>query len=226
MKSIKIIIFLIINTSVFSQLTDTTCLNARWISVSPTIRNEFLFPQDNENNIFFKILELAVIEKIHLYWKPTCYESNEKYFLDYIKYQKDTIHGCKDCIIYENWIELKINFDFLSNHLGEDSLIIDKNGNSQLAYPPSIVWNFDINKIKQVKIKEDNIYLKEIDNVDFVVSEIGFEIQNYNYETKIFWIDMKELNWAMKMEPVYNWYSRLLKRDYRGFQYAQKSCYQ
>ena len=226
MKAITICILFIIHSSVFAQLTDTTCLSSRWISVSPSIRNEFLFPQDIESNIFFKILELAVNEKIDLYWKPSCNESDDKYILNHIKFQKDTIHGCKGCITIENWIELSINFDMLTNHIGEDSVIIDNEGNPQLAYPPTIYCNFDINKIKHVKIKEDNIYIKEIDNVDFTVAEIGFEIQCYNCGTNVFWVDMKELNWAMKMEPVFDWYTRLIKRDYRGFQYAQKSCYE
>lgn len=36
---------------------------------------------------------------------------------------------------------------------------------------------------------------------------------------------MKELNWAMKMETVFNRYNRLIKRDYREFKYAQKSSF-
>jgi hypothetical protein len=226
MKVYIIWTFILMNSFLFSQLTDTTCLKSRWISITPSTRNEFLFPEDNENNIFFKILELAVNEKIDLYWKFSCDDSSEKYILPHIKFQKDTIHVCKGCLINQNWIELIISFDLLSNNIGEDSIIIDEKGEPKLAYPPTLHWNFDINSIKHVIIKEDNIYIKEIDNVDFTVSEIGFEIQSYNTEAKIFWVDMKELKWAMKMEPVYIWYNRLIKRDYRGFQYAQKSCYE
>jgi hypothetical protein len=227
MKSITFIIFLGLSLKAICQLTDTTCLNTRWISVTPSIRNEFLFPKDEVNNIFLKLIDLAVIEKIDFYWKESCETTSKvKFILPHITLQKDTVRGCKGCLFSEYWMEFKVDFDMLLNHLGEDSIIIDINGNQKLAFPSSLNWNFNMSSINCIKIKEEKVYIKEIDDEDFFVSEIGFEIQNHLGETQIFWIDMRELIFAMKTEPIFSWFIRLLKRDYTGFQYAQESCFQ
>ncbi len=227
MKSIKIIIFLIINTSVFSQLTDTTCLNARWLKISPSKKNDYLFPLDVLNNTFIDLLDLAVKDKIHFYW----YNQNslqQKISPTIFNFEIDSLnsHNFKNISHKENQtLKLKFGYKLLENSQGEDSVFVDTDGTTKLYQPPMIECNFKLYSVNTIKIKEELVYIEERDTMDYVVSSIGYVLGNFIQGYKTFWIDMDELTLAMKTEPVKNWFILLRLRNYYGFQYAQQSCY-
>ncbi len=225
MKSL-IIIFFFLPFLVVSQLSDTTCIKYRWISLKPTAENEDIFLLDsnvnNDIDLVHTIKRLVEDRKVFIYDQNTGPFGMEGWY--YIDYDKEREKMLDDSLSHNKYFELKIRaINPLINVYGQDSL--DSNGH--YAYPPDRIYVFPARESDEIRIKEERVFNDSLDSYEFIPVGLSFyfeKSENFRGHEK-FWVDLKELFENLENPEKYPWYSAIRNKEYQGFQYMQVSCY-
>lgn len=216
-----------------AQLTDTTCIKSRWISIKSNENNKPLFsPLEDGSHVLFFIKDLMESGKI---WQLQC---NNPYFNELSKnWMKDEWTTKEEVAEYDTVFADKSSKQFyivcpesttpLSNMYGEDSVYKDDGGNEYYVYPIRTSYYIDTEKFSEIIIQEDRIFNEEKNVFEFQTVQIGFIFDNKGglRFNDLYWLEFPELCNQLESKGFYKWSKFLKEKKYLGFQYAQKSCY-
>lgn len=229
MKTVFLLIFLFILKSVFSQITDTTCIKSRWLALKNDKNNQALFDTskiEGSLNIYETIRELALTNKLKIYdFAPHNDYNNEwdKVELNYFGVNCNSVDNQYESS-KTDFFEIKIlSISPLINIYGEDSVSFGKDGNVYYKYPPPNYYRFNLGDVKVLRIKEEKI-ISDSGLNEFKPVSLSFYIERNGKTRDLFWIDLEELFSLMKNKTKPKWYKTLVDRNYSGFQYMQTAC--
>lgn len=224
---------LLIHSFISAQLTDTTCIKSRWISVKPNEINKPLFsPLEDGSHVLFFIKGL--LESDSLTQWTTIYPYFHELAWNWAKYdvisqneidRVDTIFADKTSKQF--YIVLPEETTPFANMYGEDSIRQGDDGKSYFIYPHRTVYHIDTEKHLEIVIQEDRVFDKKNNMYYFEPVRIGF-LENNDWGNNfddLFWIDVKDLCNKLEQKEFIKWSKFLKEKKYKGFQYAQKSCY-
>ncbi len=201
--------------NVNAQLTDTTCIKTRWISLKNTSQNNLIFKNlYSSNTIFNELTELINNGSISVYKEIEGYQNRSKD----ANLETDTSAKLKD-----NNLHYRLNIQSASpflNSYGEDS-IAKVNGVPHYVYPIANVITFNLNEITEIRIRENRI--EKMKNV-FEPDGIGFVTTTNGIEKEIFWISFSNLTNSITRNENINWCNSIKNKQYSGFQYFQIPC--
>lgn len=113
----------------------------------------------------------------------------------------------------------------LANQFGLDSTIMYVDGTLGIIYPPSKKYSFSIFDLSEIRIKEEMTFNIKKNKYEFQPVAMSFAIVRNGIECELFWIDLNEFFANMKNKNEYEWMQVITKKEYKGFQYRQISCY-
>lgn len=212
-----------------AQLTDTTCLKSRWLAVKNNKQNHPLF-QVNLDRIDESLLGQVkyFAEKNLLNIYSARYDFNERQSWYAIPeserhidlYQNDTLVTRK-----LDYFKISIQMDVpLNDEYGEPMIVELPDGTQSYLYPAPEVYEFTMNDIVEIRIKEMRADPKS-SSEKFEISGFSF-CHNFNgIITELFWVDAIEFKRLLTSDH-YAWYNFLFKNQYTGFQFMQTSCYE
>jgi len=201
--------------NVNSQLTDTTCIKTRWISLKNTSQNNLLFNNlYTDKTIFEELKKLVENGTVSIYNEVEGYQNREKWTS--IKTDTSSKH-LENSFQYLFKIPSSIP---LLDMFGEDSIKI-VNGISHYVYPKSEIITFNLSEIKEIRIRENKV--PNTKN-EFTPVGIGFVSTSIGIQKEIFWVYFNNLSENVKLKENINWCSSIKNKQYSGFQYFQISC--
>lgn len=235
MRKLIILVLLFPSTS-FGQLTDTTCIQLRWLALKQTAVNKDVFLLDSKWNdsldLVFTIKRLVESDKLNIYKQNEgprgSYGVKSWYYIDYDQemeeYRKDTSSfWAKD-----PYFEITVQSDVpLTDEYGDPVVITLPDGTQEYRYPAPDIYVFPSKECDEIRIKENRIYNESTKNYEFVAVGLSFYFSGGRYSRghEIFWVDLNELFSTLENKSSYPWYTALINRNYQGFQYMQVSCY-
>ena len=196
-----------------AQLTDTTCVKTRWISLKNTSQNNLIFKNlYSSNTIFNELTELINNGSISVYKEIEGYQNRSKD----ANLETDTSSKLNN-----NSFQYRLNIPSdlpLANSKGEDS-IIKLNGVNQYVYPVAKVITFNLAEITEIRVRENRV-----DKNEYVPDGIGFVTKTDGIEKELFWIYFENLTNRITNKENINWCNSIKNKKYSGFQYFQISC--
>lgn len=221
---------LLIHSFISAQLTDTTCIKSRWISLKPNEINKPLFsPLEDGTHLLFFLKGLLENGKLtggicgYHYFNEIALSS-----VRYDHYSKEEVAGF-DTVFSDNsskqfYIVCPESTTPLSNMYGEDSVYQD--GSDLIyVYPTKTCYHIDTEKFTEILIQEERIVNEKTKEYIFQPTLIGFVMKSYWGYGDLFWVDLEELCKQLESKGFYQWSKFIKENKYSGFQYAQKSCY-
>ncbi|MDX1651601.1 MAG: hypothetical protein R3277_03855 [Brumimicrobium sp.] len=228
MKSLIIFIFFLPLFGL-SQLTDTTCIKYRWISLKPNQVNADIFLLDSNINKKFDLVhvikDLVENDKLNIYDQNSGpFGLNGWYKIDYDEELEKMLNDSLEGWGFDYYFQKGLNSDRpLINVYGEDS--ISKDGD--YVYPATKFYTFPSSECDEIRVKEKRVYSDSLQGYHFIPVGLSFYFGPGKYWRghEKFWVDIDELFDALENPSKYPWYKALKEKDYRGFQYMQTSCY-
>lgn len=216
-----------------SQLTDTTCVQSKWIALKPIEVNKDIFQLDASDNNSFDLVKtikrLVESNKLKIYNQIAGPKGNQIW--NYIDYNSELEHLSKDDLnIQKNpYFEITTFIDLpLPNQYGEDSIVINPDGTILTVYPTPKTYVFPAKECDEIRIKEDRVFNKSTKQYEFKPVGLSFYFNDNNIqkEHEMFWVDLNDLFSVLDNKNQYPWYNAIVNKKYQGFQYMQVSCYE
>jgi len=211
----------------FSQLTDTTCIQSRWIALKPTTANKLLFSSES-TNIFQVIKQLTQQEKLPIYKQDNKSRGTipwrEVYYLHEIRFRLlDTTEEEKD-----PYFEYLFQSDtpFLDEY-GDPVITVNPDGTETFTYPHARREAYSIEDFNEIRLKEVRIYNTKTNQYIFQPIAISFYAGTDKVYggRELFWVDLNQLFQVLDNKENYPWYTAIINKQYQGFQYMQTSCF-
>jgi hypothetical protein len=229
MKNLLLSIFFFICLFSEAQLTDTTCIKTRWISVKQNDDNKELFSNlEDGSNILFFIKKLVESNIMNIYDEDNSYiRKGEWYRIPNVKYEvnpqsKDTLYTDSISGRFKIYHE---STSPLINVYGEDSTIMYDGSTILAVYPPKKYYYINIDEIDEIRIKESRVFDKKIDEFKFIPTGLSFSMNHDGYRKELFWVDLNDLLPLLESKGYIKWMEFVKNKKYIGFQYLQSSCY-
>ncbi len=233
----KIIVLLLLFLPCFgiAQLTDTTCISARWIALSPTEKNATIFGLDStlaeEADLIRVIQRFVENNELRNYREEKDPNGNHEWY--FIDYQKELHNAIDDT---NNWDDWRPYFTMyrpqpdipIVDEFGEPMTMFNPaTGFEEYVYPTREVYYFATKQIDEIRIKEKRILNPSTNQYEFVPVGLSFYFKSDEFYSgyEVFWVDLRELFKIIDEKNKYPWYKTLSKKEYQGFQYMQVSCY-
>ena len=212
-----------------SQITDTTCIESRWISIKPMEANKNIFLQNEKDTVdlVYTLKKLVENEKINTYNQSHAPELNRNIKTLFNFDFRDSY--CEDAKYpsSESYYEIiqKSKEPYLTMYL-EDSVIISPDGTETIVYPPPVVYPFMTREFNEIRIKESRVYNESLKRYEFIPVGLSIYYGEYTYHPnyKMFWVDIEELFNAIEEKDKYPWYEAIKNKEYQGFQFMQTPC--
>lgn len=216
----------------FGQLTDTTCIKSRWISLKPNDFNKDIFLIDSTLNdsldIVYVIKRLVENRQLKIYNQNSGTRGTFGWY--YIDYNKEIEENTRDSMISNKDPYFQISqpsYYPLVDEYGEPKVVKLTNGTYGIEYPPPTIYVFQLSNCDEIRIKEDRVYNESTKQFEFKPVGISFYFKGDKYKRgrEKFWVDLNELFVALNNKENYPWYNAISNKRYQGFQYMQVSCY-
>src|SRR5690554_1702185 len=236
MKNIFSFILIAISLNGNSQISDTSCIESRWISIKPIQANKNIFLQNMDKadsvDLVFIIKSLVEQEKMNIYKHKHSSHVNSNIRSWFNVDQRVSVCEKENDVIKlpfsEPYFEI-IGYPvdpYMNSNFG-DSVVISPDGKITKVYPPPyIIESLQARYCDEIRIKESRIYNKKSKRYEFV--PVGLSIikkqPSYSDQFKIFWVDLEELFNTVSEKDKYPWYNALKNKEYQGFQYMQVPC--
>ncbi len=225
-----------------SQLTDTTCIQSRWIAIKHTTFNSDLFlvnsDVDDSLDIVYTIKRLVEDHKLKIYNQNDAPSGKLEWY--YIDYDEELERNLRDSSRWNDnpYFEIAHQPDEpLKNMYGEDSVVQhivgdvfthgDKYVTYVTIYPPAIFYVFPSRECDEIRIKEDRFFNDVTKQYEFKPVGLSFYFRGYGFYRghEKFWVDLNDLFAVLENKNQYPWYNAIVNKKYQGFQYMQVSCY-
>lgn len=218
------------------QLTDTTCIQSRWLALKPTDINKDIFLIDSRYNdsldLVFTIKRLVDSDKINIYNQNSSPGSNSDInswnFIDYNKELEENIKDTLDYWAKDPYFQITVQSDYpMVDEYGNPMLHKNPDGTQEYMYPLPDIYIFPGKECDEIRIKENRIYNESTKKYEFVAVGLSFYFSGSRYYRghEKFWVDLSELFNALEYKTNYPWYNAIINKSYQGFQYMQVSCY-
>ena len=211
----------------FGQVSDTSCISARWISLKNDEFNRGIFGQDSVSvesiEMVSVIRRLVEAKKLNLYSSSGApgEKSQMSIFshLDIVTWYNNEIDSASQ---YDPFFEIAIESDYpLVDEYGEPIIVELPDGTQAFKYPPPTITRYTSGDCDEIRIKEKKTIGLKSNHVTFEPVAICFVVQG----KEIFWIDLKEFWSALDPKSSFTWKDKISNKEYVGFQYMQRSCY-
>ena len=213
-------------------MTDTTCIQARWIACKPIEANSAMFPfaKDSiEKHDMVRIIkELVESNKMNIYSRNEGFNGTRGW--NYIDYNSEIDKRKKDSLIWDKdpYFEIWVQSDMpLVDEYGDPVIRNTDDGFQQYVYPPAEVYVFATIECSEIHIKEERFVNDVTNEIEFrpVALSFYFKGSHYSRGGERFWIDLDTFFEALENKESHPWYSLISEKKYQGFQYMQTSCY-
>lgn len=217
----------------FSQLTDTTCIQSRWIALKPNDVNENIFLSNRDStediDLVFVIKRLVEKGELTIYTQDAGPHGGKGwYYIDYKQSLEDLLKDSLDHWGYDFYFEIMQQSDYpLVDEYGDPMVITHPDGTQSFVYPPPTSYVFPSKICDEIRIKESRTFNSKTKSYEFQPVGLSFYFKgNYSYRGhEKFWVDLNELFNALDNKEKYPWYDVIINKQYYGFQYMQTSCY-
>lgn len=164
------------------QLTDTTCIQSRWIAIKPNEINKDIFLLDSLNDetldLVFVIKKLVEESKINIY-----NQTNNRWRLGekdwyYISYKEELRRNLKDSAVINKdpyFQELVYSKEPIFNENGEPKHFLNQlTGFEEVRFPPPETHVFPSKECDEIRIKESRIYNESTKKYEFIPIGLSF----------------------------------------------------
>ncbi len=215
-----------------AQLTDTTCLQSRWISLKPNKINERIFLKDPSYNdtldLIFVIKKLVLENKLKIYAEYTDTTGQSiGYFVSYIIQQLDDTATNKPLNAYFQVVTYNSD-SIITNEYGDPIIDYTPDGKEQFKHPAPTISDLLAKNCDEIRIQENRLFNEHTEQFEgFIPVAIGFNKDGGSFKRgrEKFWVNLHDLFESLDDKEKYPWYNALIHLDYQGFQYMQTSCY-
>lgn len=216
-----------------AQLTDTTCIQSRWIALKPTGTNIPIFGLDanlsQELDLVHVLRALLEQNKIQIYNQNIgnngvreWYEINvQTEIMDFLESQNPQVWA-PFFTLYGPQSDIP-----LTDEYGEPLTVLTEEGFEQYVYPSRDVYFYPTKEVDEIRIKESRVLNSQTNTYEFKPVGLSFYFKGGEYYRghEAFWVDLNELVKALEGNTNFPWYKPIYEKQYRGFQYMQVSCY-
>jgi hypothetical protein len=215
------------------QMTDTTCIQFRWIALKPTEKNARIFLLDTlyreELDMVNVIKRLTESGSIWLYHRGNEWNLSNKWYP--INYQEELENALRDSfsLAHDPFFEIAQQSDVpLTDDYGDPLVITHPDGSQEFVYPHPEIFVFPAWRADEIRIKEERVWNDASNRVEYRAVGLSFFFRNRHSPSEgfeKFWIDLNQLYENLDNPERYPWYKALRSGDYSGFQYMQVSCF-
>lgn len=217
----------------FNQLTDTTCIQSRWIALKSNEVNKDIFLSNRDStediDLVFVIKRLVEKGELAIYTQDSGpYGVKGWYHIDYQKSLEDLLKDSLDHWSYNPYFEIIDQSDYpLVDEYGDPIVITSLDGTQSFVYPPPTRYVFPSKICDEIRIKESRTFNSKTNSYEFRPVGLSFYFKGSRYYRghEKFWVDLNELFKALKNKEKHPWYNAIIHKQYQGFQYMQTSCY-
>jgi hypothetical protein len=232
-----LLLFMLIPFFGMAQLSDTTCIQSRWIALKPTQVNALIFGSDTtlseDLDLIHVIRVLVEKEELQIYNQKNRVKSNHEWYEiefqndihDYINYMSDGDAPSKWAPFFTLY---GVQSDMpLTDEYGEPLTRLTAEGFEEYIYPPRDVYYYPTKEVDEIRIKENRVFNEKTKKFEFQPVGLSFYFRGSDYYRghEAFWVDLVELQKALKNNTNFPWYKSIYEKNYQGFQYMQVSCY-
>ncbi len=201
------------------------CIKSRWIAVKNNEENKVLF---DKTYSILKTIKLNVeAGKMEVYYEGKNARNRGEWYP--IPYEEHIVNEETGDTIYTeyraDYFEIRIQSDIpLTDEYGDPMIFTHSDGTQSYLYPPAEVHVIDLDRITEIRIKEERVQNAEGDYF-FQPTGVSFYM-DYGYlgGRELFWISVNELFTSTAEIEAYPWYPFIQNRNYSGFQYMQVAC--
>lgn len=235
MICMKFIPFLFLLTSfcTHAQLSDTTCIGARWIALKPSETNKDLFMIGDSASMRLDLL--IVIKNLVDEGKMNIYKANEGpawtknwYRIPYDQEMEDLMKDPMREYVINHYFEMRYQSDIpLVDDYGDPILIYDSTTKmDHYVYPAPEIRLLTTLHCSEIRIRENRYFDTKTGSFQYkpVAMSFYFKDDNFREGQEKFWINLNELFNVLEDKEQYPWYDAILKQRYKGFQYMQSPC--
>lgn len=228
----KIFLLLLLPVFGYAQMTDTTCIQSRWIACKPIDANHSMFPfaKDSieKHDMVHLIKELVELKKMKIYSRNEGRDNTKGW--SFIDYNSEIEERKKDSLIWDKdpYFEISVQSDMpLVDEYGDPVIRLTDDGFQEFVYPPAEVYVFATIECAEVHIKEERFVNDATNEIEFRPVGLSFYFKGSEYSRgkERFWIDLDEFFNVLENKESHPWYNLIIERKYQGFQYMQTSCY-
>lgn len=232
MKYLFFFFFSIFLLTVNAQLTDTTCIKSRWVSIKSNEQNKPLFSnlEDSSHVLFFIKQQIELGKSLERMSTYQYFNESSWHSIQYDRITEKEVESVETIFTDKSSNQFYIvpprSTTPLANMYGEDSVAQDNLGNYYFVYPHRIMYFIDTKTISEIIIQEDRIFNEKTKTFTFLPVRIGFMNDSELDHNDLFWIDIEKLCNLLENNGFIIWSKFVKEKRYVGFQYAQKSCYE
>jgi hypothetical protein len=211
-----------------AQVSDTSCLDERWVIIKPSTENRVFFPMQNKQHPEIGLLNvisgLTFQGKISISRSDlflTIIHSNQ--YAPRAQYKIDKVKK----LYITDYIEIVGSEAVipLANSFGEDSIEITDQGEILFVYPPKDTLQLRMSEVIELRIHEQREYFSATDSYKMVANGLCIVSNTAEHgEQEVFWIRLDELYDHLKNPEQYAWYEALTKGKYHGISYQYMRC--
>jgi hypothetical protein len=223
---IRYLLFIMLPLVGKGQVSDTTCIQTRWIALKANDANKVLFDSTKTIELISTIKQLVISQELSLYKMN---DSRGLLKWNWINYNYELQNNLADTTVESKdpYFEYLYQSDTpLYDENGDPIIILHPDGTETYIYPHLQRTSYTSFDCEEIRIKEERTLNSKTNTYYFKPTGIGFYLGNdkiYGGE-EMFWVDLNELFKILKDKEEYPWYDIIVNQKYQGFQYMQTPC--
>ena len=221
----RILFFLAVLFSGCALAQNDDCIKSRWIAVKHIEANKILF--DTNYSILKTIKSNVESNKMEIYYEgKNAFNRGEWYPIPFVEHEinkqtLDTIYSEYKSDHFEIRIQSDVPF---TDEYGDPLILTLPDGTQEYVYPPAEVHIIDLDRITEIRIKEERVQNGE-GQFYFQPTGMSFYMEySHGRGRELFWISVDELFKSTAEIEAFPWHGFIRDQKYSGFQYMQVEC--